>query len=112
MNVGEVVVKFVDDGAEEYAENCGGKTFPLKDSFSNKEERERVNGAREEQGGVRGFPEEGHNRGEVWGEREESLESLVAENYPEGIFDVSGNEDMVWTGDGKGAEVVDHLVGS
>ena len=56
---------------------------------------------------MRGFPEEGHNRGEVWGEREERLESLVAEKCPEGVFDVNSDEDVVWTGGGKGAEVLD-----
>ena len=105
--MGEVSVELVNDGAEENAENCSGEAFTLKDTFSDGEKGKRVNGAREEQGGVSGFPEEGHNWGEVGGEGEEGLESLVAEHCPKGIFDVSGDKDMVWTCRGKGAEVVD-----
>ena len=34
----------------------------------------------------------------------------MTEKGPDCIFDVSGDEDVVWAGGGEGAEVVNHLV--
>ena len=71
--MGEVVVEFVNDRAEEDAKDGRGKAFALEHSFGDRQEREGINGTGEEQGSVTGFPEEGHDGSKVRGKGKECL---------------------------------------
>ena len=58
------------------------------------------------------LPEESHDGCQMRSKGGESLESLVAENSPEGVFDVGGYEHVALSRGSKGSEVIYHLVRS